>query len=237
MPPPSAARLPPRTTEAAAGCGRRRAAPSRVRVQPSSGASARPVANSMTQPCSGQATALSLHDALRQRAAAMRTAVDQRENLVFRGAEHRDRRRIRRGLMTRRAPRRGMSSRQPISTQLPSGIGSTGSLHLGERAVFMRGGAGRALGPGVLLHEALREQEPPVQRAPRVRRPRRSGGARNRCRPGRPRARCVRDSAPPRGRAAGTRRHVRAPRPRCATRARGSVTRTSTPPLPPTTMS
>src|SRR5690242_3053840 len=65
--------------------------------------------------------------------------------------------------VTRRAPRRGMSSRRPTSIQRLVGIVSS---HLCENPIFMRLGTAGALCPRVDLHETLREQETLVQCAP-----------------------------------------------------------------------
>src|SRR6266568_7321228 len=132
-----------------------------VCVQPSSGASAWPESNSMTHPCSGQATARpctipseSGPPRCGQRSISAKTSSSAVRKTAIGGDPS--------GRVTRRAPRRGMSARRPTSTQAGPGIAS---IHLGQDTVFVRGRAGSALCPRVDLHELLREEETLVERA------------------------------------------------------------------------
>ena len=159
----------------AAGCARRRAAPRRSACSPRRAPSASPRVQLDDPVVQRAGDARAVHDALRQRPALVRAAVDQREDLVVAGAEHRDRRR-RRGRTTQRAPRRGMSSTRPIVD--PASMRAVHRAHCRPRraARYSCAAAPAARSAqGSSCDEALREEEALVQRARGPRRRRRSG--------------------------------------------------------------
>src|SRR5215472_13492188 len=115
----------------------------------------------MTQPCSGQATAQPCTmpsdngpPRCGQRSTSANTSSSAVRNTAMANAKP--------GLRTCRAPRRGMSSRWPISIQRSPAISASRT----QGAVLVRLGAGSALRPGIDLHHALRDDETRVQCPP-----------------------------------------------------------------------